>query len=141
VIEEVALPALGLVGHAFLVDLLVFRRQRRLLRRPERLVRIELHPLAAQPRIDGVPLAFPIGVFRLVGGLRNVHGRHERGGQRPHANQVAMLHDVLPVLSHAFLVRDGRDKSGEGYNAPPANGTDRSFVRAAKVPAHALPCR
>ena len=34
-VEEVALAALGLVGHAFLVDLLIFRSERRLLRRPE----------------------------------------------------------------------------------------------------------
>jgi hypothetical protein len=68
-VDEIALPALGLVGHAFLVDLLILRRQRRLLRRPEGLGRIELYALASETRVDRIPLTFPVGVFCPVSGL------------------------------------------------------------------------
>ncbi len=40
--KNIALPALSLVGHALLVDLLILRRQRSVLGRSARLVGIEL---------------------------------------------------------------------------------------------------
>jgi len=65
-VDEIALPAFGLIGHAFLVDLLVLRSERRLLRRPEGLVGVELYALTPEARVDRVPLAFPVRVFRVV---------------------------------------------------------------------------
>ena len=95
-IDEIALSALGLVGHALLVDLLILRRQRGLLRWSEGLGRIELHGLAAEPRIDVVPLAFPVGIFRLIGRLRGAHCQHQGRGECKGRGRDSMRHDDPP---------------------------------------------
>ena len=100
-VDEIALPAFGLVGHAFLVDLLIFRSERRLLRRSERLVGVELNALAAEARVDRVPLAFPVGVFRLAGGLRAAD-RHHQCGQGDHSGRASMQHDHSPCMDGRF---------------------------------------
>src|SRR5262249_19046941 len=65
-----ALPALGLVGKALLQDLLIFRRQRRLLPAPPGLGLIE-RSLAAEPPYDEPrPCPFPVGIVRRIGRLR-----------------------------------------------------------------------
>jgi hypothetical protein len=104
-VDEIALPAFGLVGHAFLMDLLVLRRQRRLLRRPKPLRRIELDALPSEGRVDRVPLTFPVGVFRPIGGLcvANVAVSVTASANTP--VELAPIIDLASLLSAFFLTR------------------------------------
>ena len=68
----IAQSTLGLIRHAVLQDLLILRCQRGLLSGTPRLGRIEGR-LASHPRHDDAsPLAFPVGVLRVIKGLRTV---------------------------------------------------------------------
>jgi hypothetical protein len=120
-VDEITLPALGLVGHAFLVDFLVFRGQRRLLRRAKSLGRIEFYALAPETRVDRVPLTFPVGVFR-VGGLCDACADQRRQRQCP--NRASKQHDDPPVVSHSLA----------GYTDNGAQGTCAITLRASARP-------
>ena len=101
----IAEPALGLIGHAVRQDLLIFRRQRSLLRRSPGLGRIELYGLASQTRVDGVPLAFPVGVFRVVGRLRDADRHHQCGDDGKRASRASMQHGYPPCISDVLIGR------------------------------------
>jgi hypothetical protein len=113
-IDEIALPAFGLVGHALLVDLLIFRGQRRLLCRPEGLVGVELHALAAETGVVRVPLAFPVGIFRLVGGLRTA----DRHDQRCHQRRYRSSHCTDRISEHGFPPGRRSPKIWQGKQSP-----------------------
>jgi hypothetical protein len=91
-VDEIALPAFGLVGHAFLMDLLVLRRQRRLLRRAKPLGWIELDALASEGRVDRIPLTFPVGVFRPIGRLCVADRCGQCDDEREHSSSACTNH-------------------------------------------------
>jgi hypothetical protein len=101
-----ALPAPGLVGKARRQDLLVFRRQRRLLAEAPGLGRIEggLAPDPRNPRGD--PLAGEIRIFRVVerhcGVAEPQHSRQRnRGRKTPLEHETPPGHTLPPVVQPA----------------------------------------
>jgi hypothetical protein len=82
------LAAGGLVGQTRLEDRLVFGRERRLLGAAGRL---GLVPLVTDA-LGLAPLAGPVGILRLVKGVRTGHRHQERAGQCQAGNRVAMKH-------------------------------------------------
>src|SRR5580692_6758962 len=95
-IKEQALAALGDLGQVVLVDLLVFRRQRRLLALGERLARIEPQLLARQPREVGGPFALPARIFVLR--ARAVRRRRQDGRQCQYLKAASTPHAHPPWL-------------------------------------------
>src|SRR6266446_5331205 len=79
----IALAAVRLVRDARLKNRLIFRSERRLLREPPGLGRVECN-LASQAEIDPEPLASEVGVHRIVEGLN----RPNRIQQRRHRNRA-----------------------------------------------------
>src|SRR5882757_7043154 len=96
-IQEQALTALGYLGQVVLMDLLVFRRQRRLLTLAERLARIEPQLLAWHPRDGGAPLAFPVWVL-LVLSLGAADRHHQHAGQCERLKRPSIDHDRSPSI-------------------------------------------
>src|SRR5258708_6464 len=86
------LAASGLVGQTRLEDRLVFGRERRLLGAAGRL---GLVPLVADA-LWLAPLAGPVGILRLVKGLRTGPRPQQRAGQCQAGNRVAVKHVILP---------------------------------------------
>src|SRR5262249_53586234 len=97
-----ALPALGLVGKARLKQRLIFRRQRRLLAKPQRLARIPLNAIAARP----MPLAGPVGIFAFIKGLRAARAHADRdancNGTCDDTDRARVRHWLPPVPGFFF---------------------------------------
>ena len=78
---------------------------------------IELELLALQSRRhDGVPLAFPVGIFRDIGGVRAAHCA-DQGGQCEGANRDSIPHDDPPGMT---INRDWRFIRASMQDTPPA---------------------
>src|SRR5258708_39424378 len=123
-IKEQALTALGDLGQVVVMDLLVFRRQRRFLALAERLARIEPQLLARHPLEDGAPLAFPVGVS-LVLRLRAADRRHQHGGKSEGFKHPSINHDRSPSFVRSLPDRSACDvhQAGSGYDAGRAKET------------------
>jgi hypothetical protein len=97
----IALSALGLVRHAVLQDLLIFRRQRGLLTESPRLGLI-VGRLPPEPRDDEPhPLALPVGVLRIIDDL-GAGGRRQQSRQRDCTEQVSVKHGCCPLSERAL---------------------------------------
>src|SRR2546430_12506388 len=95
-IQEKALPALCLFGEVLLIDLLVFFCQRSLLSLPIRLGGIEPQSLAWHTGGDGLPLAFPVGVFLFLSLADTCSRQH--GGQCEQRNRASIQHVYPPSV-------------------------------------------
>src|SRR5262249_41859151 len=106
-----AFTAGGQVRKIGLEDGLIFWRQRGFLSAAPRLTRVECRLTG---RRDTNPLAFQVGIRRVIKGLRAVCAQAQRPAQRDHADQASIKHDCPPAGRY-FPVCLKYRRSGGGW--------------------------